>query len=327
LYLTFCICVSSMNISSEQQYPFQRKTPPLDLKHLRYAVAAADHGSFRSAADVLLVRQSTLSRSIRQLEHTIGMVVFDRSSGGIRATECGTGFLREARSILEQIDSLASSARMSGRGEAGRLRIGFYTSLSTGNLRATIVDYAKRLPKVEIGMFESSRNSLESALRNDVVDIAIVTGERGFDGLSSLPLWSERILVVLPETHRLAANPIIHWTDLKNETLILGRRDPGPAIQELLAAKVTSPEDRPRIVSYDISRESVKSLVGARFGVGLTLEASLGGSFEGVVHREIQDGSGSTRVSVCANWFAQNKNPALIGFLRLLKERYPSPTH
>src|SRR5260370_10989205 len=87
----------------------------VDLQHLRYAVAAADHGSFRRAAEVLLLQQSTLSRCIRQLEHVVGMTLFERSSGGVRATEAGRRFLRLARSILEGIDSLVSIAHRTGR--------------------------------------------------------------------------------------------------------------------------------------------------------------------------------------------------------------------
>src|SRR5580658_5473526 len=76
------------------------------LQHLRYAISAEDHGSFRRAADALLLRQSTLSRCIRQLEESIGMVVFERSSGGVRATPAGRNFLRAARSFLDQMDVL-----------------------------------------------------------------------------------------------------------------------------------------------------------------------------------------------------------------------------
>ncbi len=121
------------------------RSSAIDLQHLRYAVAAADHGSFRRAADILRVRQSTLSRCVRQLEELIGMAVFERSSGGVRTTPTGSEFLRTARSILEQVDTLMLSAHTTGRGESGRLAIGFYTSLSAANLRATLVDYLFRL--------------------------------------------------------------------------------------------------------------------------------------------------------------------------------------
>lgn len=295
----------------------------INIQHLFYAVAAADHGSLRSAAETLLIRQTTLSRCIRQLEHTIGAPVFDRYSGGVRATKFGRSFLRLARSILEQVDSMVTSARMTGRGELGQLSIGFYTSLSTGNLRGALVEYTQQFPQVEIEMIERSRSRLTTALRNGAIDAAIVTGERALLGSRSMPLWSERILVVLPENHQLAGDQPVLWTDLGTEVLLLGRRDPGPAIQEYLNAKLVSPDDRPRIVWHDVSRESIKSLVGASLGIGLTLEASLGTKSEGVVHREIRDGSGPARIGLSVNWLDDNENPALANFLNLLRRRYP----
>ena len=124
------------------------RSSPIVLQHLRYAVAAAENGSFRRAAEALMLRQSTLSRCIRQLEESIGLIVFERFSGGVRPTQAGQEFLRNARSILEQVDALAATAHRTGRGEAGRLAIGFYTSLSAGNLRATLTDVARRFPQL-----------------------------------------------------------------------------------------------------------------------------------------------------------------------------------
>ena len=150
----------------------------VNLPQLRCAVVAAEEGSFRRAAEVLLVRQSTLSRGIRQLEHLIGMSIFDRSSGGVTATASGRGFLRHARSILEQIDSLITTADRTSRGEAGRLSIGFQTSLAAGNLRATLLDFRQRVPSIELGLVEILRTRLlMTALRTGTVDVAVVTGE------------------------------------------------------------------------------------------------------------------------------------------------------
>lgn len=75
--------------SKSRDTALRSRASAVDLAHLRYAVAAADHGSFRQAAEALLVRQSTLSRCIRQLEHSVRMIVFGRSSGGVEATPAG----------------------------------------------------------------------------------------------------------------------------------------------------------------------------------------------------------------------------------------------
>jgi DNA-binding transcriptional LysR family regulator len=174
------------------------------------------------------------------------MTIFDRSNGGVQATPAGRDFLRMARSILDQMDTLVVSAYSTGRGEAGRLVIGFYTSLSAGNLRASLIEYAQRFPQITIGMIESSRIRLVTALQNGAIDLAIVTGGTPFHGNKSMPLWSERVVITLPEGHRLATGETIYWTDLKGETLLLSQRDPGPEIQDLLVAKLASPGDRPK---------------------------------------------------------------------------------
>ena len=312
--------------SRSKNAPLRNLTSAVDLAHLRYAVAAADHGSFRRAAEALLLRQSTLSRCVRQLEGHIGMNVFERSSGGVRATQAGRDFLRMARSILEQMDTLLVSAHSAGRGEAGRLVIGFYTSLSAGNLRATLIDHAHRFPQVVVSMLENSRTRLTTALRNGTIDIAIVTGKTPFLDSKIKSLWSERIVVALPKGHRLADGEDVYWTDLKGETLLLSRHDPGPEIQELLLIKLASPADRPRAICHNASWGNIKSLVGAGLGVSLVMESDVGANFSGLIYRELRDGAGPCLIDFSAHWRTDNDNPALASFLKMLGERYPSPT-
>jgi DNA-binding transcriptional LysR family regulator len=312
------------------EHKFNSKLSPIrasavDLQHLRYAVAAADHGSFRRAAEILLLQQSTLSRCIRQLEHSLGMTVFERSSGGVRATTAGRHFLRTARSIVEQMDSLVNSAHHVGRGEAGRLSVGFYTSISAGNLLATLVDFKKRFSQIDVCLKESSRVRLVTALRNGALDIAIATSELPLLADQGMPLWSERILLALLEEHPLAGKDVVHWTDLRGETVLLSQYDPGRELEDLLMSKLVSPEDRPKIARHDVSRGIIKSLIAAGFGVSLVTESDIGANFSRLTYRELRDGTGPSRVGFSAHWRSDNDNPALANFLKLLGERYPLP--
>ena len=316
-----------MNDNSElRNTQLRSQTTKIDLQQLYYAVAAADHGSFRRAAEALLLRQSTLSRCIRQLEERIGVTVFERSSGGVQATRAGRDFLRMARSILEQMDALVTTAHSTGRGRAGRLAVGFFTSLSAGNLRATLVDFRQRFPQIELAMVESSRARLVTALRNGGIDIAIATGDAPLLSGTAMPLWSERIMVTLSQDHPLAARDIIYWTDLRNETVLLSQYDPGRELEDFLIAKLGSPADRPTLERHDVSRGIIKSLVSVGFGVGLVTESDTGASFSGLIYRELRDGTGPSRIGFSAHWRANNDNPALATFLKLLGERYPSPS-
>jgi DNA-binding transcriptional LysR family regulator len=92
-----------------------------------------------------------------------------------------------------------ASAHGAGRGEVGRLAIGFYTSLSAGNLRATLIDHAQRFPQIQVRMIESSRARLTTALRNGAIDVAIVTGQT--------PLLDSQIMPLAPEAALRGVTP------------------------------------------------------------------------------------------------------------------------
>ncbi|TPJ18931.1 LysR family transcriptional regulator [Mesorhizobium sp. B2-7-3] len=296
----------------------------IELRHLRYAVAAAHYGSFRRAAEALGVKQSSLSRRIRQMEDRLGVAVFERSSSGVRLTIAGTEILRASRHLVDGLDHMMASAKAAGRGEAGRLTIGFYTSLSAGNLRASLMEYGRRFPQVEIRLAERARASLFEGLERGTLDVAIVTGEPAVRAGGTMALWSERVLVALPKSHTLAVKEIVYWTDLRGETFLLSECDPGTELRDILLVKLASPGVQPKIAGQDVSRESIQSLVGAGLGVSLVREAEIGASYADVVYRDVQDGNGPSRISYAAYWQRNSDNPALVHFLKLLEERYPS---
>ena len=297
----------------------------IDLQQLRLAVVASDCGSFRQAAEVLSIKHSVLSRSIGQFEYLIGTALFERSRGGIKPTLAGRAVLRIARLILEQVDTLVETAKSTGRGEAGHLAIGFCTSISIGNLRATMVEFKKRFSQVELATVERARLRLMTALRSGTVDVVVTPGCSQSRDIKALPLWSERILISLPQGHALAAREVVYWTDLRSETVLLSQYDPGRELEDLLISKL-APEDRPKIERHDVSRGIIKSLISMGMGISFVMESDIGASFAGLVYRELQDGTGPNRMGFYAHWRDDNQNPALKRFLSLLAERYPSPS-
>jgi DNA-binding transcriptional LysR family regulator len=297
----------------------------IELLHLQFALTASDCGSLRRAADLLSVRHSVLSRSISQLEHIIGVTLFIRSSAGVRPTLAGRSVLRMARIVLEQVDALVAAGRSNGRGEAGRVAVGFCTSISAGNLRATLLDFKQRFPHIDLATVEQSRTGLISALRSGTLDIAVITGDASSSENETLKLWSERILVSLPERHPLSARDVIHWTDLRDETVLLSQHDPSRELEDLMISKLISTVDRPRVDRHDVSRGIIKNLISMELGISLVMESDMEANSAGLVYRELRDGTGPGRIDFSAHWRADNENPALDSFVKLLTERYPSP--
>lgn len=80
----------------------------MNLLHLKYAVEVEKTRSITKAAENLYMGQPNLSRAIKELEETLGIVLFKRTSKGMMPTERGEEFLSYAKSILEQIDEIES---------------------------------------------------------------------------------------------------------------------------------------------------------------------------------------------------------------------------
>ncbi len=87
-----------------------------------------------------------------------------------------------------------------------------------------MTEFKNRHPRVELATVERSRVHLATALRNGTADVLIVTGDVPLPDNKVHPLWSERILVSLPEDHVLAAGTVVYWTDLRKDGM--SRRRP-----------------------------------------------------------------------------------------------------
>lgn len=289
-------------------------------------MAAADCGSVRGAAELLRSQQSSLSRTISEFEHHLGVPIFERFSGGVRPTRPGCDVLRLARTILEEFDALVATARSVHNGETGRVSVGFCTSLSAGNLQASLLEFKDRFPQVALATVERSRTRLAAALRNGALDLLIVTGSLPLLDTKAMSLWSERVLVALPHDHPLSSRETVYWPDLRGETVLLSHCDPGKEVEDLLVSKLVSAEARPKIERHDVSRGIIKSLISMNTGISLVLESDIGAHLADLVYRELRDGAGASRFEFSAYWRADNENPALQEFLKLLSERYSSPS-
>ena len=78
----------------------------MNILHLKYAVEIAKTGSLNKAAENLYMGQPNLSRAIRELETSLGITIFERTSRGMIVTADGEEFLQYARRILAQIDEM-----------------------------------------------------------------------------------------------------------------------------------------------------------------------------------------------------------------------------
>ncbi|RVG19735.1 LysR family transcriptional regulator [Sinorhizobium meliloti] len=287
----------------------------MNLRHLRYVVAAARNGSFSAAGHELNVRQPIISKRIRELEDELGVFLFDRATSGARLTPTGEEFVVGARRIIDAFQRLSERAKASGAGRTGRLVIGFYRSMSSGCFRVALKTFRSKYPGVEVELLEASYTELTAGVMSGVIDLAIVVGETGrTELLASLPLWSAQLMVALPEDHALAENTTVYWPELKGERFLVSHDDPGPDIRNVILRHLAAPSDHPEIVMRQLTRESILAEVASGQGISLQCEGPRIVLERGVTLRPVHDGNGGIRLGYIACWRPDNANPVLKNF-------------
>ncbi len=173
----------------------------IELRHIKYALAAAEFRSFRRAAAALSVQQSTVSRQVRELEDAIGVSIFFRSSGGIELTPAGRSFLTRAKYGVDEILFATNDALATGRGQLGTVRIGILSSLASGFLPQLLKAFAEAHPGVVVSLVEGRVDSHIAAVQRHRLDVAFVAGEPELLDCEATLLWAERVFVALSEGH------------------------------------------------------------------------------------------------------------------------------
>jgi len=291
----------------------------LELRHLRFVVSVTEHGSLRRTAAVLGLRQSTLSRAIRELEDRLGVIIFSRSPTGMRPTQAGARLVATAKPLLNEFESLVSTAKLSGIGHAGCLSIGLLSSFAMAPLRPVLLSCLGERRGVDIRLVAKPRAALLLELDAGNLDVAIVTGHPVMRGCETLPLWSERVLIALPHSHALQSRNFVYWTDLRDETFILSRCGVGPDLAAILNGKLATIGSPPKIEEHAVSTEALLSLVVAGRGIVLQTEGSIRGKYDDLIHLEVHDGPGPSWVSYSACWKIENANSAFGLFLAALR--------
>ncbi len=291
----------------------------MELRHLRYLCAVAEHGTFSEAGRRLHISQSAISEQIADLEREVGGPLLYRTSGRTRLTPQGQLFLAEARKTLAAADRALEITQRSLLGQVGSLSIGFFLWGAGGFFARIIRDYRKLHPGIKLSLYEMRTPEQMEALTAGKIDVAFARPlEPPFDQtLRAELLYRDPIVVVLPRDHPLAGKPI-SIASLVTERLVLCDRQMTPALFDGIVALCSAAGFSPNIVNTAATWSSVLTLVESGEGVALVPSGVRYLRPTGVVFSPLVPQN--LHMGLAVAWNPQNEDPIQQNFLRLVRD-------
>ncbi len=246
----------------------------LTLRQLRYFEALARHGHFGRAAEDCAISQPALSVQIREMEETLGMPLFDRTTRSVCLTGFGEEVAGRVRDILRSIDELGELARSAGDGLAGHFRLGVIPTVAPYLLPDVIGRLTRRQAGLDIRVRETLTQTLIAELAEGRLDAAIVALPVSEPGLTEVPLFSEEFVLVRPAED--ASKPVPDADGLSEMKLLL--LEEGHCFRDQALAFCSTGSSAPRELLDASSLSTLVQLVGA--GIGVTLIPEMAVSVE-----------------------------------------------
>lgn len=190
------------------------------LTQMRYAVAIADTGSFRAAAERSHVSQSGLSMQVQRLEELLDCVLFDRSRKPVMETVDGRAAIEQMRVILRELERLGQIISEDTE-PSGRFRLGVIPSMSPTILPLFLRDFVERYPRVELQVEELKTDEIVMRLRADTLDAGLLATPLEEPGFREDVLGEERFFAYLPPGDPLLAHDEVRQEALEGRELWL----------------------------------------------------------------------------------------------------------
>lgn len=193
----------------------------MTLIELRYLVTLAQTQHFGRAAELCNISQSALSMAIRKLEDNLGVLLFERSKSGIRATQMGEQIIAQAQRVVSQADAITALAAADRDQLAGELRIGAIFTLGPSLLPQLIPSLRLIACQLSLTCYEGYNSDLCEKLRNGELDAILISQPFTEADIVSQEIYSEPLQLVMPLNHPLAAKKSIGFNDLADQTFLL----------------------------------------------------------------------------------------------------------
>lgn len=198
----------------------------MELRTLRYFLAAAQEKNITKAADILHVTQPTLSRQMMDLERELGTILMIRGKNGLTLTDEGTFFRQRAQEIVELADRLEQAFVEQQNGISGMVVIGASEAVGSQTLAKLIKEFTEKYPAVQFTLYNETVDNVKDRLDKGLVDIGLLlepidVTKYDYVRLSQQDTWG----LLVRDDHPLTGKASLTAEDVAPYPLILPLRE------------------------------------------------------------------------------------------------------
>ncbi len=247
------------------------------IRQLQYLLALVELCHFGKAASRCFVTQSTLSTGIQELEHALGIMLFERTKRKVIPTPMGLKAADTARQILKLSAQLLEDAQSGQEPLTGALRMGIIPTIGPFLLPKVLPALRQSYSKLELYLVEDQTKNLIDRLNAADLDCAILALPYEINTLESFIFHSEMFWIALPKNHQLALHEPIPSIDLPADELLL--LEEGHCLREhvLSVCHRTATQQKPSFQGTSLYTliEMVSSGLGITFLPAMALGSNL----------------------------------------------------
>jgi DNA-binding transcriptional LysR family regulator len=239
----------------------------MQVQELQWFAALVEDPNMKHTAARLHISQPALSRSLRRLEASVGVQLFDRVGRSLVPNEHGQALAEHVRRALVELETGISSVRRAADPEAGEIRLAFLHTLGAWLVPELIRAYGAEHPGVRFRLSQAGSRTLISGLREGRHDLVLTGNDPADDQLSWRALIREPLRLAVGPDHRLAQRRRVRLAEVADEPFVVVKA--GYGLRGITDALCAQAGFTPQVAFEGEDVETLRGLVAAGLGVSL----------------------------------------------------------
>lgn len=242
----------------------------MDIWQMRYFIQIYNDKSLTKAAKSLYISEQSLSKTIKKIEEELHILLFERSSKGLKPTAEGEYLLERSSRILNDYDEMIDTFHNKSQISNKTIAIGIANVLYTERLISYICGFQEEHPEVIIEFCELGSYTCEKYMEENIIDISITLKPDNIMHYEFIPFSEYNLILLVNRQNKLSNNTVVNLQELKNENFIM--LPTGSKIRSKINEHCYRCDFSPNIVITTSNIDSIFELIHLNKGIAILPE-------------------------------------------------------